>query len=47
MKNLLNKYAVVMASFALMISVVAANQVCVLFAHQPRLPESVKQLRKF
>lgn len=41
------KFENVLASLALMFSVVAANQACNFFAHQPELPENVKKLRKF
>lgn len=47
MKKTFNKFENVVASLALVISVVAANQVCTYFVHQPELPKSVKNLRKF
>jgi cyclic lactone autoinducer peptide len=47
MKKILRKFDTVVASFALVLSVIAANQACALFAHQPKLPDSVRSLRKF
>lgn len=47
MKKLWNGFNGLAASFALMMSIVAANQSCTLFMHQPELPENVKTLRKF
>jgi cyclic lactone autoinducer peptide len=47
MKKLLVKFDTVLASFALLLSVVAANQACGFFNHQPELPKNVKNLRKF
>lgn len=47
MKKLLIKADTVLASFALLLSIVAANQACGFFTHQPELPKNVKNLRKF
>lgn len=47
--NIINKkvdYTKVMASFALLFSVVAANSACLCFYHQPEKPDLCK-LRKF
>lgn len=35
------------ASIALMVTVVNANTACVYIAHQSKLPDSAKKLRKF
>jgi len=47
MKKIINKFGTVVVSFALVLSVIAANQACAFFAYQPELPDSVKSLRKF
>lgn len=36
-----------LASLALCMSVVAANSRCIFVFHQPKLPNSIKKLRKF
>lgn len=35
------------ASFALMITSLNINTTCMFIAHQPKLPDSAKKLRKF
>lgn len=47
MNKIFSKIDTVVASFALLLSVIAANQACGFFLHQPELPDSVKRLRKF
>lgn len=47
MQKLLKSIDTVLASIALGGSTFAANRVCVLFAHQPSLPDGVKKLRRF
>ena len=47
MKKILRKIEPVVASFALVLSVIAANRACALFAHQPKLSDRVRSLRKF
>lgn len=49
MKKLLLKanMANVLGAFALLITVVSANQSCVFIFHQPEAPDELKQLRKF
>ncbi|MEA3424006.1 MAG: cyclic lactone autoinducer peptide [Bacillota bacterium] len=47
MKKVLRKFDGWIATFALMVSVVAANQVCTYFLYQPELNDDVKELRKF
>lgn len=37
----------IVASFAMMIATVNANTACLYIMHQPELPDSVKELRKF
>lgn len=51
MKNLVNKfvskYGTAMASFAMMVVTLNVSRACMMVAHQPELPDSVKALRKF
>lgn len=47
MKKLIVKFDTFFASFALLMSIVAANQACGFFNHQAELPKNVKNLRKF
>ncbi len=35
------------ASFGLLTAKMSANTACVIWWHQPKMPESVKKLRKF
>lgn len=44
-KCFLNKHANVMASFALVFSVVAANSRCVCIYHQPKMPNMKKLIK--
>lgn len=46
MKNLFAKYAGVIAALALMVTTVSINRACVLFAHQPEMPEGAEKLRR-
>lgn len=41
------KSANMLASFALVFSIMAANTKCMCIFHQPNKPESLKDLRKF
>ena len=47
MRNLLMKFGMVAASLALMLTIYDVNVCCTLFAHQDKLPEGAKKLRKF
>lgn len=47
MKKNLMKVSGFFASFALFVSVMSANSSCIMLINQPKLPESVKALRKF
>ena len=47
MKNIIFKFAGVIASLALMVTVANVNQVCMLIMHQPKLPEGAEKLRRF
>ncbi len=46
MKNLLAKYAGVIAALALMVTTVSVNRVCMLVANQPEMPEGSEKLRR-
>lgn len=49
-RRLLTKHmdsANMLASFALIFSIMAANTKCMCIFHQPKKPESIKSLRKF
>jgi cyclic lactone autoinducer peptide len=46
MKNLYAKYAGVIAALAIMVTAVSVNRVCMLFAHQPEMPEGSEKLRR-
>jgi len=41
------KLGSVVASLALMVTALNVNTACVYIAHQPKLPDSAKRLRKF
>lgn len=45
MKNLIAKYAGVIAALALMVTTVSVNRACLLILHQPELPEGAEKLR--
>lgn len=50
MKNLRGlglKFGMTLASLALMVTSLNVNTTCMLIAHQPKLPENAKKLRKF
>ncbi|MFI3177367.1 MAG: cyclic lactone autoinducer peptide [Eubacteriales bacterium] len=47
MKKFISKYGSCITAFALIISTYSANVTCGLFFNQPKLPDSVKKLRKF
>lgn len=46
-RNFGYRFGGVIAAFALVITTLNVNSTCVYFAHQPKLPESAKKLRKF
>lgn len=41
------KFGMALASLALMVTSLNVNTTCMLIAHQPKLPENAKKLRKF
>ena len=43
--SFIQKNAKVMASFAMLFSVIAANSRCVCIYHQPKMPKEMKQLK--
>lgn len=45
--KLLLKSSKVIAKTAMAITAMNVNSVCILFIHQPKLPEGAKKLRKF
>lgn len=45
--NLINILGKFIASFALIVTTFSVNTACVFIAHQPKLPESAKELQKF
>ncbi len=46
-KNFMYSLGGVVASLALMITTLNVNTTCLYMAHQPKLPDSAKKLRKF
>ncbi|MEA1976136.1 MAG: cyclic lactone autoinducer peptide [Bacillota bacterium] len=46
-RKLINILGNIIASFALMVTTLNVNTACVYIAHQPKLPVSAKELRKF
>lgn len=47
MKSLIYKFGTVLAGLALCITSLNVNTTCMLFIHQPELPNGAKKLRKF
>lgn len=47
MKSLIYKFVTALACFALCITSLNVNTTCMLFVHQPKLPNDAKKLRKF
>ncbi len=47
MKKLLIKIGTSLASVALMVTSLNVNTACMLFVHQPKLPDNARKLRKF
>ncbi len=47
MKQLLIKIGASLASLALIITTLNVNTACMLFVHQPKLPDNTKRLRRF
>lgn len=47
MKCLIYKFGKVLAGLALCITSLNVNTTCMLFVHQPKLPNDAKKLRKF
>lgn len=47
MGRFLASMGTMLASIALMVSAVNMNATCLCIAHQPKLPEGAKKLRKF
>lgn len=46
MKNATKQLSEVVAKIALKVATISANTTCFYYAHQPKLPNSVKALRK-
>lgn len=47
MKQMLIKIGTSLASLALMVTALNVNTACMLFVHQPKLPDNAGKLRKF
>lgn len=47
MKNIMLRFSGVVASLALMVTVLNTTQACFFIMHQPKLPEGAEKLRKF
>lgn len=47
MKKYIYQIATAVASLALMVTAFNVNSACMMFVHQPKLPENAKCLRKF
>ncbi|WZL82447.1 cyclic lactone autoinducer peptide [Vallitaleaceae bacterium 9-2] len=47
MKRIVLKSSAVLASLALMFTAFNVNTACMLFVHQPKLPDNAKRLRSF
>ena len=47
MKSLIYKFGTALACLALCITSLNVNKTCMLFVHQPKLPDGAKKLRKF
>ena len=45
--DLINVLGKCIVTFALIVTAVSVNTACVFIAHQPKLPDSAKELRKF
>ena len=45
--NIIFKFAGIIASLALMVTVANVNSVCMFIMHQPKLPEGADKLRRF
>ncbi len=46
-KKFIFKYSHIISGFALFMTTMAANRSCMSIMHQPELPKSAKNLRKF
>lgn len=46
MKNFLKVMGSALATFVLSIGISSANSACVLFLHQPKVPEGMNQFKK-
>ncbi|MEG0834931.1 MAG: cyclic lactone autoinducer peptide [Christensenellaceae bacterium] len=47
MKTLLFRLGSCFAGLALLVTALNINLTCMMYAHQPKLPEAAKKLRKF
>jgi cyclic lactone autoinducer peptide len=47
LKKITIRFGGILASLALMITSLNVNTTCMLIAHQPKMPEEAKKLRKF
>lgn len=46
MKNIMMKTASLVASLAFVITAASANSICMMWMHQPELPEGAAELRR-
>lgn len=47
MKRIAMKFSGIIASLALMVTIMNVNSACIFLVHQPKLPEGAQKLRKF
>jgi len=47
MMKIMTVCGVLLANLALFMTTLSANSACYFFAHQPKLPESARELRRF
>lgn len=47
LKNFIVKYSHIISGFALLVTTLAVNRNCASILHEPTLPKSSKNLRKF
>jgi len=46
-KNITIKFGEMIASLALIVTVLNVNSTCCFFVHQPKLPNGIEKIRKF
>ncbi|MGF7060658.1 cyclic lactone autoinducer peptide [Brassicibacter mesophilus] len=47
MNRMIFKFGSTLASLALLVTALNVNTTCMMFVHQPKLPDSAKKLRQF